>query len=59
MPNRVLIAQDTEPIPCEACGQRALYVARLVTNDGATIGQTMVCTACRRHRAEASAAATR
>ncbi len=58
MPNRMIISRDTEPIPCESCGLRTLYVARLVTSDGVTIGRTMVCTACRRHRAEAAAAAS-
>jgi hypothetical protein len=57
MPNRMLINRDSKPIPCEECGLPALYVARLVSGDGSLLGQTMVCTACRQHRAEAGAAA--
>jgi hypothetical protein len=34
-----------------------LHVARLVSGDGTVLGQTMVCTACRRHRSDAEAIA--
>ncbi|WIX99338.1 hypothetical protein QRX60_35560 [Amycolatopsis mongoliensis] len=57
MPNRVLISRDSKPISCEECGLPALHVARLVAGDGTLLGQTMVCTACRRHRSEAAAEA--
>jgi hypothetical protein len=57
MPNRVLISRDSKPIPCEECGLPALHVARLVAGDGTVLGQTMVCTECRRHRSEAEAVA--
>ncbi|WP_410638900.1 hypothetical protein [Amycolatopsis sp. lyj-346] len=53
MPNRVMISHDSKPIPCEECGLPTLHVARLVSGDGTLLGQTMVCTACRRHRSEA------
>lgn len=59
MPNRVMISRDSRPIPCENCGLPALHVARLVAGDGTLLGQTMVCTACRRHRAAAEAVAVR
>jgi hypothetical protein len=57
MPNRILINRDSKPIPCEECGLPALHVARLVSGDGTFMGQTMVCTACRPHRAETDATA--
>ncbi|WP_410673960.1 hypothetical protein [Amycolatopsis sp. cmx-4-68] len=57
MPNRMLISRDNKPIPCEECGLPSLHVARLVSGDGTLLGQTMVCTACRRHRSEADAVA--
>ncbi|MEA5361024.1 hypothetical protein VA596_15880 [Amycolatopsis sp., V23-08] len=59
MPNRLRISRDAAPIPCEACGRATLYVARLVSEDGTQLGQTLVCTSCRRHRAEATATPTR
>jgi hypothetical protein len=40
----------------EGRGKPTLYVARLVTEDGTQLGRTMICTSCRRHRAEAAAA---
>jgi hypothetical protein len=49
----MLISRDSKPIPCEECGLPALHVARLIAADGSLLGQTMVCTACRRHRSEA------
>ena len=52
MPTRMLISQESKPIPCEDCGQPTLHVARLVTDEGKLLGQTMVCTRCRRHRPE-------
>ncbi|MGW4487347.1 hypothetical protein ACWEOE_26305 [Amycolatopsis sp. NPDC004368] len=52
MSNRMLISQDSQPIPCENCGQPTLHVARLVSGEGALLGQTMVCTECRRRRTE-------
>jgi hypothetical protein len=55
----MLINRDSTPIPCEECGLPTLYVARLVAGDGALLGQTMVCTTCRQHRAEANAVALR
>jgi hypothetical protein len=57
VPNRVLISRDSKPIPCEECGLPTLHVARLVAGDGTLIGQTMVCTACRRHRTDAETVA--
>jgi hypothetical protein len=49
----MLISRDSKPIPCEECGLPTLHVARLVSGDGTLLGQTLVCTACRRHRSEA------
>ncbi|MCR6483781.1 hypothetical protein M8542_13230 [Amycolatopsis sp. OK19-0408] len=57
MPNRVMISRDSKPIPCEECGLPSLHVARLVSANGALLGQTMVCTACRRHRSDTPAVA--
>ncbi|MEU4674017.1 hypothetical protein AB0F91_40180 [Amycolatopsis sp. NPDC023774] len=54
MTNRILISQESQPIPCEKCGQPTLHVARLVTGDGALLGQTMVCTECRRGRPDST-----
>ncbi|WIV54307.1 hypothetical protein [Amycolatopsis nalaikhensis] len=59
MPNRMLINRDSKPIPCEECGLPTLYVARLVSGDGSLLGQTMVCTTCRQHRADADATPVR
>jgi hypothetical protein len=53
----MLISRDNKPIPCEECGLPALHVARLVSGDGTLLGQTMVCTACRRHRSDTDAIA--
>jgi hypothetical protein len=55
----MLISRDSKPIPCEECGLPTLHVARLVAADGTLLGQTMVCTACRRHHAEADGVAVR
>jgi hypothetical protein len=52
MPNRMMISQDSQPIPCEECGQPTLHVARLVSEEGQLVGQTLICTQCRRHRSE-------
>jgi hypothetical protein len=46
----MVISDAAKPIPCEECGHPTLHVARLVTSDGTLVGQTMVCTACHRHR---------
>ncbi|MDT7802083.1 MAG: hypothetical protein QOI78_5516 [Actinomycetota bacterium] len=59
MPNRLVLSKETGPIPCESCGLPTLYVARVVSESGAQLGQTLVCTSCRRHRAETAATATR
>ncbi|QRP49715.1 hypothetical protein [Amycolatopsis sp. FDAARGOS 1241] len=52
MANRMMISQESQPIPCEDCGQPTLHVARLVAGDGQLLGQTMVCTECHRRRNE-------
>ncbi len=46
MPNRIVISRDISPIPCEVCGWETLRVARVLSDDGGLLGQTMVCTAC-------------
>ncbi|MEV6906913.1 hypothetical protein [Amycolatopsis sp. NPDC051071] len=51
MPNRIQIAPETQALACEHCGRETLRVARLVTDDGHVVGQTMLCTECnQRHR---------
>ncbi|WP_329063670.1 hypothetical protein [Amycolatopsis sp. NBC_01480] len=53
---RLLLDPQSAALPCENCGYTALHVARLVGDDGAAIGQTMVCTACHRQRQDDSSA---
>jgi hypothetical protein len=50
MPDKVVISHDAQPIPCERCGRDTLYVARLVSGEGAVLGQVMVCTFCQQGR---------
>ncbi|MEV6898848.1 hypothetical protein [Amycolatopsis sp. NPDC051372] len=50
MSTRMVIRPDSTPLECEICGQTALHVARLVTEGGGEIGQTVVCTSCRHRR---------
>ncbi|MEV6640604.1 hypothetical protein [Amycolatopsis sp. NPDC051371] len=47
MPNRIVISPNAQPIPCEQCGWEALYVAKLISDDGNVVGRMIVCTACR------------
>ncbi|MBN6038393.1 hypothetical protein [Amycolatopsis sp. 195334CR] len=52
MSTRLQIDPESAALPCEHCGHPTLHVARLVADNGTAIGQTMVCTACPRHRAD-------
>lgn len=48
MPDRIEISRRSKPIPCGECGHRALHVGRVFSGTGALLGNTLVCTVCRR-----------
>lgn len=52
MITRMVISRDSTTLECERCGRPAVHVARLVADNGSEVGQTLVCTFCRPHRAE-------
>jgi hypothetical protein len=46
-PNRMVISQESRPIPCEECGHPALHVAQLLNVATATgAGHSVVCRRC-------------
>ncbi|MEU3767503.1 hypothetical protein AB0E55_20830 [Amycolatopsis keratiniphila] len=52
MITRMVISRDSTTLECERCGHPAVHVARLVADNGGEVGQTLVCTFCRPHRAD-------
>lgn len=52
MITRMVIDRDGTTLECERCGRPTVHVARLVADNGGEVGQTLVCTFCRTHRAD-------